>query len=275
MVQCSRHVIPPVVEGRPHRPAGARSRRKAHGLASASADLPVARPQPHGSTPLSGGPPLASQRRAEFGPALGTARAGCTPGTSASTILQMRLSTPSAGQMTSSPKLEHGHAGRFSTASWGQVSPEIHPLARWVLTACQVRSGRPADARPFCVRGARRHRAGGVPCDPRHDLGPAVAPPPISSNALSPLPPRRSSRQVQSHTGMSRMTTESARRGLSAGSCRSRRDRARSNEAHGRVSAVSPASDMGPPRGEFRQRHGTTLSPVMGPPLSIHPRRRR
>ena len=35
------------------------------------------------------------------------------------------------------------------------------------------------------------------------------------------------------------------------------------------------ASSMGPPRGEFRQQHGTTLSPVMGPPRSIHQRRRR
>jgi hypothetical protein len=30
--------------------------------------------------------------------------------------------------------------------------------------------------------------------------------------------------------------------------------------------AMSPASGMGPLRGEFRQQHGTTLSPVMGPP---------
>jgi hypothetical protein len=29
---------------------------------------------------------------------------------------------------------------------------------------------------------------------------------------------------------------------------------------------VSPASGMGPPWGEFRQQHGTTLPPVMGPP---------
>lgn len=38
---------------------------------------------------------------------------------------------------------------------------------------------------------------------------------------------------------------------------------------------VSPASGMGPPSGEFRQQHGTTSPPVMGPPLSIHQRRRR
>ena len=38
---------------------------------------------------------------------------------------------------------------------------------------------------------------------------------------------------------------------------------------------LSPASGMGPPSGEFRQQHGTTPSPVMGPPGSIHQRRRR
>ena len=38
---------------------------------------------------------------------------------------------------------------------------------------------------------------------------------------------------------------------------------------------VSPASSMGPPDGEFRQQHGTTSSPVMGPPRSIHHHRRR
>lgn len=38
---------------------------------------------------------------------------------------------------------------------------------------------------------------------------------------------------------------------------------------------VSFASWMGPPWGEFRQQHGTTFSPVMGPPGSIHQRRRR
>ena len=38
---------------------------------------------------------------------------------------------------------------------------------------------------------------------------------------------------------------------------------------------MSPARSMGPLSGEFRQQHGTTLSPVMGPSRSIHLRRRR
>jgi hypothetical protein len=38
---------------------------------------------------------------------------------------------------------------------------------------------------------------------------------------------------------------------------------------------MSPASGMGPLCSEFRQQHGTTGSPVMGPPWSIHQRRRR
>ena len=37
---------------------------------------------------------------------------------------------------------------------------------------------------------------------------------------------------------------------------------------------LSPATGMGPPSGELRQQHGTTLSPVMGSPGSIHRRRR-
>src|SRR5215203_5305777 len=43
MVQCSKHVIPPVVQGRPHRLPGARSRRRAQHSAQNSADLPATR----------------------------------------------------------------------------------------------------------------------------------------------------------------------------------------------------------------------------------------
>ena len=63
MVQCSRHVIPPVVQGRPHRPAGARSRHRAQGPAVSSADLLAARPQPLELGPRGGGPPLAVPSR--------------------------------------------------------------------------------------------------------------------------------------------------------------------------------------------------------------------
>ena len=41
------------------------------------------------------------------------------------------------------------------------------------------------------------------------------------------------------------------------------------------INQLSPASSMGPPDGEFRQQHGTTVSPVMEPPLRIHHHRRR
>src|SRR3954452_2521617 len=58
MDQCSRHVIPPVVGGPPHRPASARSNPKARRLGPHSADLPAARPQPVGFDPRGGGPPL-------------------------------------------------------------------------------------------------------------------------------------------------------------------------------------------------------------------------
>ncbi|RPI10334.1 MAG: hypothetical protein EHM63_03285, partial [Actinobacteria bacterium] len=66
MVQCSKHVIPPAVKGRPHRPAGARSRSRTRRPASLSADLPAARNHLH---PINGGddrPPLASATVTSF-----------------------------------------------------------------------------------------------------------------------------------------------------------------------------------------------------------------
>src|SRR5947209_7507958 len=68
MDQCSRHVIPPVVGGPPHRPTSARSNNRAGGPGDASADLPAAQPQPPGLDPFGGGPPLGDGPSAVIGP---------------------------------------------------------------------------------------------------------------------------------------------------------------------------------------------------------------
>jgi hypothetical protein len=166
MVQCSRHVIPVAIRGRPHQPAGARSTHRAQRPRTPSADLPAARHHPHPINKQDGRPPLGTPNEEALPGIRAHGRAAALP---ARTRQRWRSGLPATSTLRMLSRLAGAAAmGRSARRAPSRVraGPEARATRRLSFCAWRRRSRSPT--RPRQETSRRTVVLARVACPDRH-----------------------------------------------------------------------------------------------------------